>query len=135
MATMLAKIGNLRVISRTTAMQYKGVHKPVREIAREVDVDTIVEGTVLRIGRRVRITAQLIDSVKESPLWAESYERDLRDVLSLQSEIAQAIAREIQVKLTPHEKAQLSEARHIDPDAYEAYLKGRYYWNKAAATP
>src|SRR4029077_5277092 len=112
------------------AMQYKGIHKPVREIARELDVDTVVEGTVLRVGPRVRITAQLIDAGKESHLWAESYERDLRDVLSLQSEIAQSIAREIQIKLTPQERAQLSEARPVDPDAYEAYLKGRYYWNK-----
>ena len=78
----------------------------------------------------MRITAQLIDAVKESHLWAESYERDLRDVLSLQSEIAQSIAREIRIKLTPQERAQLSEARPVDPDAYEAYLKGRYYWNK-----
>ena len=128
--TILAKIGDLRVISRTSAMQYKGVHRPLREIARELDVDTIVEGTVLRVGPRVRITAQLIDAVQESHLWAESYERDLRDVLSLQSEIAQSIAREIRIKLTPQERAQLSEARPVDPDAYEAYLKGRYHWNK-----
>jgi TolB-like protein/Flp pilus assembly protein TadD len=128
--TILAKIGDLRVISRTSAMQYKGVHKPLREIAMELDVDTVVEGTVLRVGPRVRITAQLIDAVKESHLWAESYEKDLRDVLSLQSEIAQSIAREIQVKLTPQEKAQLAEAPAVDPDAYEAYLKGRFYWNK-----
>ena len=93
--TILAKIGDLRVISRTSAMQYKGVHKNVREIARELDVDTIVEGTVLRVGHRVRITAQLIDAVKESHLWAESYERDLRDVLSLQSEIAQSLERSL----------------------------------------
>ena len=130
--TILAKIGDLRVISRTSAMQYRGVHKNLREIARELDVDTIVEGTVLRVGKRVRITAQLIDAVKESHLWAESYERDLRDVLSLQSEIAQAIAREIRVKLTPHERAQITETQPVDPDAYEAYLKGRYYWNKSS---
>jgi TolB-like protein len=128
--TILAKIGDLRIVSRTSAMQYKGVHKSVREIARELEVDTVVEGTVLRVGRRVRITAQLIDATKESHLWAESYERDLRDVLSLQSEIAQAIAREIQIKLTPQERAQLTDARSVDPDAYEAYLKGRFCWNK-----
>ena len=128
--TMLAKIGDLRVVSRTSAMQYKGVHKPLREIARELEVDMIVEGTVLRAGRRVRITAQLIDALKESHLWAESYERDLRHVLSLQAEIAQSVAREIQIKLTPQERAQLAEAQTVDPDAYEAYLKGRYYWNK-----
>lgn len=130
--TILAKIGDLRVISRTSAMQYKGVHKNVREIARELDVDTIVEGTVLRVGQRVRITAQLIDAVKEAHLWAESYERDLRDVLALQSEIAQAIAREIRVKLTPHERAQIAQTQAVDPEAYEAYLKGRYYWNKSS---
>jgi TolB-like protein len=128
--TILAKIGDLRVISRTSAMQYKGVHKNVREIARELDVEMVVEGTVLRAGRRVRITAQLIDAMKESHLWVESYERDLRDVLSLQSEIAQAIAREIHIKLTPQEQAHLTEVRTVDPDAYEAYLKGRYRWNK-----
>lgn len=128
--TILAKIGDLRVVSRTSAMQYKGVHKPLREIARELDVDIVVEGTVLRVGRRVRITAQLIDAAKESHLWAESYERDLRDVLALQSDIAQSIAREIQIKLTPQERAQLGDTRTVDPDAYEAYLKGRFYWNK-----
>jgi len=95
--TTLAKIGGWRVISRTSAMQYKGVHKPLREIALELDVDTIVEGTVLRVGRRVRITAQLIDAHNEAHLWADSYERDLRDVLSLQSEIARSIAEEIRV--------------------------------------
>jgi len=130
--TILAKIGDLRVISRTSAMQYKGVHKNIRDIARELDVGTIVEGTVLRVGQRVRITAQLIDAVKESHLWAESYERDLRDVLALQSEIAQSVAREIRVKLTPHERAQIAQAQPVDPDAYEAYLKGRYYWNRSS---
>src|SRR5580765_567743 len=89
--TTLAKIGELRVVSRTSTLQYKGVRKPLSEIARELDVDVIVEGTVLRAGRRVRITAQLIDAAKETHLWAESYERDLCDVLTLQSEIAQAI--------------------------------------------
>src|SRR2546425_10284634 len=103
--TTLAKIGELRVVSRTSAMQYKGVHKGLKDIARELEVDVIVEGTVLRAGRRVRITAQLIDAPREAHLWAESYERDLRDVLSLQTEVAQAIAREIRVKLTPLDQA------------------------------
>jgi TolB-like protein/Flp pilus assembly protein TadD len=128
--TTLAKIGELRVASRTSAMQYKGVHKSLREIARELDVDGIVEGTVLRVGERVRITSQLIDAAKESHLWAESYERDLRDVLALQSEVAQAIAREIRIKLTPQEHAQFAQARPVDPEGYEAYLKGRYHWNR-----
>src|SRR6266568_1062355 len=128
--TTLAKIGDLRVVSRTSAMQYKGIHKPVREIARELGVDSIVEGTVLRAGDRVRITAQLIDAAKEAHLWAESYVRDLRDVLTLQSEVAQAVAREVQVKLTPQEQAHLGQVHPVDPEAYEAYLKGRYHWNR-----
>jgi TolB-like protein/Tfp pilus assembly protein PilF len=128
--TTLAKIGELRVVSRTSIMQYKGVHKPLREIARELGVDAIVEGTVLRAGDRVRITAQLIDAAKESHLWAESYERDLRDVLSLQAEVAQAVAREVRVKLTPLELAHLGQVHPVDPEAYAAYLKGRYHWNR-----
>ncbi len=128
--TTLAKIGELRVVSRTSAMLYKGVRKPLREIARELEVDAIVEGTVLRAGRRVRVTAQLIDAPKEMHLWAESYERDLRDVLALQAEVAQAIAREIRVKLTPVDQARFAEVRAVDPDAYEAYLRGRYHWNR-----
>jgi TolB-like protein len=127
--TTLAKVGELRVVSRTV-MQYKGVRKPLREIARELEVDAIVEGTVLRAGSRVRITAQLIDAPKEMHLWAESYERDLRDVLALQSELAQAIAREVQVKLTPQEQAHFAQTRGVNPEAYEAYLKGRYHWNR-----
>src|SRR5713226_8413121 len=131
--TTLAKIGELRVVSRTSAMQYKGVRKPLREIARELEVDAIVEGTVLRAGSRVRITAQLIDAPKEAHLWAESYERDLRDVLALQSDVAQAIAREVQVKLTPVDRAHFAEVPTVEPDAYEAYLKGRYHWNRRSA--
>jgi TolB-like protein/Flp pilus assembly protein TadD len=128
--TTLAKIGELRVVSRTSAMLYKNVRKPLREIARELEVDAIVEGTVLRAGHRVRITAQLIDAAKETHLWAESFERNLRDVLALQSELAQAIAREVQVKLTPQERAHLAQTCPVDPEAYEAYLKGRYHWNR-----
>jgi len=131
--TTLAKIGALRVISRTSVMQYKEIRKPLREIARELEVDTIVEGTVLRAGRRVRITAQLIDATEESHLWAESYERDLRDVLALQAEVAKAIAREIQVKLTPLDQARFATAHAVEPEAYDAYLKGRYHWNRRPA--
>jgi TolB-like protein/Flp pilus assembly protein TadD len=127
--TTLAKIGELRVVSRTSIMLYKGVRKPLREIARELEVDAIIEGTVLRAGDRVRITAQLIDAAKEAHLWAESYERDLRDVLTLQSEVAQAVAREVRVKLTPQEQAYIAHVRRVDPVAYEAYLRGRYHWN------
>jgi TolB-like protein/Flp pilus assembly protein TadD len=128
--TTLAKIGALRVVSRTTAMHYKGVRRPLREIANELQVGAVVEGTVHRSGDRVRISAQLIDAQADIHLWAESYDRDLRDVLALQSEVAQAIAREIQVKLTPQEKALFAQVHPIDPQAYEAYLKGRYYWNR-----
>jgi len=127
--TTLAKIGELRVVSRTSIMLYKGVRKPLREIAQELQVDAIIEGTVLRAADRVRITAQLIDAAKETHLWAESYERDLRDVLTLQSEVAQAVAREVQVKLTPQEQAHIAQVRRVEPEAYEAYLKGRYHWN------
>jgi TolB-like protein/Tfp pilus assembly protein PilF len=127
--TTLAKIGELRVVSRTSSMLYKGVRKPLREIARELEVDAIVEGTVLRAGARVRITAQLIDPLQETHLWAESYERDLRDVLALQAEVTHAIAREVHVKLTPQEQTRLAQVHTVNPKAYEAYLKGRYYWN------
>src|SRR5437868_2698416 len=127
--TTLAKIRDLRVVSRTSAMQYKGIHKPVREIARELGVDSIVEGAVLRSGHRVRITAQLIDAPKETHLWAESYERDMRDVLALQTEVAQAIARQIRIKLTPIDEARLGAAPEVKPEAYESYLKGCYHWN------
>src|SRR5256884_5589080 len=126
--TTLAKIGELRVVSRTSAMLYKGVRKPLREIARELEVDVIVEGTVLRAGRRVRITAQLIDAPREAHLWAESYERHLRDVLHLQAEVAEAIAKQVRVKLTPQERAHLAQIQPVNPEAYEAYLKGRYHW-------
>jgi len=126
----LVQIGALRVISRTSVMRYKGARKPLPEIARELNVDAIVEGSVRRAGDRVRITAQLIDAAKDRHLWAKSYERDLKDVLALQGEVAQAIAQEIQVKLTLHEQAKLRSARLIAPAAYEAFLKGRYHLSK-----
>jgi TolB-like protein/Tfp pilus assembly protein PilF len=131
--TTLAKVGELRLVSRTSIMLYKGVRRPLREIARELDVDAIVEGTVLRAGGRVRITAQLINAAKDKHLWAESYERNLRDVLALQSEVAQAIAREIRVIVTPQEQVQLAQVSPVDPEAYEAYLKGRYHWSKGSS--
>jgi len=131
--TMLAKIGELRVISRTSVMQYQGVRKPLSEIARELGVHAIVEGTVLRVGDRVRITAQLIETPIETHLWAEYYERDVRDILALQAEVAQAIAREIRLKLTPVDEARIAKSHAVNPEAYEAYLKGRYYWNRRPA--
>lgn len=129
--TDLAQIGALRVISRTSAMRYKGSDKPLLEIARELNVDGLVEGSVLRAGDRVRITAQLIHAATDQHIWAKSYERDLSDVLALQSEVARAIADEVQAKLTPQESARLARARPVNPPAHEAYLKGRYYWARA----
>jgi TolB-like protein len=128
--TSLAKIGALRVVSRTTVMQYKDVRKSLRDIALELQVDGVVEGTVQRSGERLRISAQLIHASTDTHLWAESYDRDLRDVLALQSEVAQAIAREIQVKLTPLDQARFAYAHRVDPEAYDAYLQGRYHWNR-----
>jgi TolB-like protein len=126
----LAKISALRVISRTTAMLYKRAQKALPEIARELGVEGIVEGTVLRSEGRVRISAQLVYGPTDSHLWAESYDRDLRDILALQAEVANSIAREIQVKVTPHEEAQLASTQPLDADVYELYLRGRYFWNK-----
>ena len=128
--TNLARISALRVVSRTTAMHYKGLRKPLPEIARELAVDAFVEGTVQRSGDRVRISAQLIEASTDTHLWAESYERDIRDVLTLQADVARAIAKEIQVKLTPHEQTQLASTHRVDPRAYEYYLKGRYHLNR-----
>jgi serine/threonine protein kinase/TolB-like protein/Tfp pilus assembly protein PilF len=126
----LGKFSALRVISRTSVMQYKGAHKPLPQIGRELNVDAVVEGSVLRSGDRVRITAQLIHAPTDRHLWAESYEGDLRDVLALQSRVAQAIAREIRVALTPEERGNVANTRPVSPAAYEAYLKGRHYWNR-----
>jgi eukaryotic-like serine/threonine-protein kinase len=126
----LAQIGALRVISRTSVMRYKGARKPLPEIARELNVDAVVEGSVRRAGDRVRITAQLLEAATDRHLWAKSYERDLRDILALQGEVAQAIAQEVQVKLTAPEEAKLRRARVVNPDAYEAYLRGRHVWNR-----
>src|SRR5881275_604455 len=109
--TTLAKIGELRVVSRTSAMLYKDVHRPVPELARELGVDAVVEGAVLRSGERVRISVQLIEARTDQHLWAESYNRDLRDVLELQTEVARAVAREIQVKMTPSEQEQLARVQ------------------------
>jgi serine/threonine-protein kinase len=126
----LARIGALRVISRTSVMTYKGAGKPLPQIARELDVDAIIEGSVLRSGERVRINAHLVRAANDSQLWSESYERDIGDVLKLQSEVAQAIARSIQVHVTPEEHARLAGERAVNPEAHLAYLRGRYLWNK-----
>ena len=125
--TNLAQIGSVRVASRTSAMRYKGTRKSVPEIGRELGVDAVLEGSVQRAGSRVRITAQLIDAGSDRHLWASSYERDLTDVLKLQADVARAIAAEIGVRLTPEERSRLSRKRTIDPQAYEAYLRGLYH--------
>jgi eukaryotic-like serine/threonine-protein kinase len=127
----LATISRLRVISRGSAMQFKGKSRPPSpEIAKMLDVDALVEGSVLRAGDKVRITAQLIDARADRHLWARSFERSSRDVLALQDELASAIAREIHVQLTPAEQTRLTSARSVNPAAYDAYLKGRYFFNR-----
>lgn len=128
--TQLAQISALRVISRTSVMPYLKSHKPLSEIAGQLQVDAIVEGSVTKSGQRVRITAQLIQASTEKHLWAESYERDLNDVLSLQGEVARDIAREIRVTVTPQEQKRLASSTPVSVEAHEAYLKGRYHWNK-----
>jgi len=131
--TDLAQISALRVISRTSAMVYKGARKPLPQIARELNVDAVVEGTVLRSGDQVRITAQLIDASTDKHLWSQSYEGELRDTLALQKRVAGAIADQIRINLTPQEQAALKTVRVVNPEAYESYLKGRFFWNKRTA--
>ncbi len=131
----LAKIGTLRVISRTSVMQYKGARKLLPTIARELKVDAIVAGSVLRAGDRVRITAQLIDAATDKHLWAESYERDLRDVLALQNEVARQIAREIRATLTPDEQKRLAAEPKVDPEVHRLTLQGKFQANKLAEEP
>jgi TolB-like protein/DNA-binding winged helix-turn-helix (wHTH) protein/tetratricopeptide (TPR) repeat protein len=126
--TDLAKIRSLKVISRTSVMQFKDAKKPLPEIARALGVDGIVEGSVQRSGGRVRITAQLVRADSDTHLWAETYERDTRDVLTLQDEVAQAVVREINVALTPEESTHRPHPRPVNPEAYEAYLKGQSHW-------
>jgi TolB-like protein/DNA-binding winged helix-turn-helix (wHTH) protein/Flp pilus assembly protein TadD len=128
--TDLSQISTLRVISRSSVMTYKSVRKPLAEIARELDVQAVVEGSVLRSGERVRITAQLIEVPPDRHIWAHSYEGDLRDTLTLQNTVARTIAEQIQAVLNKQEKAALEKSRVVKPEAYEAYLKGRYFWNK-----
>ncbi len=126
----LAKIEALQVRSRTSIMQYKGVKKSLPEIARELNVDVVVEGSVLRVADRVRITAQLIQAPTDTHLWADSYERDLRDILTLLGEVARTIARQIEIALTPDQEALLAARRPVNPETYEAYLKGMFHLNK-----
>jgi TolB-like protein/DNA-binding winged helix-turn-helix (wHTH) protein/lipoprotein NlpI len=126
LTTDLATVGALKVVSRTSVMHYKGTQKSVPEIARELNVDALVEGSVSISGGKVRITAQFIDARSDRHLWAQSYQRDLQDVLSLQNEIARSIAEQVRVQLTAREKNLLSVSRPVNPQAYEAYLQARY---------
>ncbi len=126
----LAKIRSLRVISRSTAMAYKGTRKPLLQIARELNVDAVVEGTVLKAGPRVRITAELVQVSTDQHLWAETYETQLGDILSLQNQVSSAIVAEIRINLSSQDKERLSKKTTLVPEAYDDYLKGRYYWNK-----
>jgi len=127
----LGKIGALRVISRQSVMQYKRSKKSLPEIARELNVDAVVEGTVVRSGVKVRITAKLIGTSPERQLWADTFNRDLGDVQALYSEVAQAIARKIEIAVTPQEQTRLASVRPVNPEAYDAYLMGRHYLREA----
>lgn len=129
----LGQISALRVISRTSAMLYKHARKPLPQIARELNVDAVVEGTVVRARDQVRITAQLIDARTDRHIWSETYQGDMRDALTLQNTVARAIATQIRVNVNAQEQARLTNARPVVPAAYEAYLKGRFFWNKRTA--
>jgi len=130
LTTNLAQIGGLRVTSRTSVMQFKDTKKALPQIAKELNVDAVLEGSVMRSGERVRITAQLIDARSDRHLWAKSYERDVKNVLALQDDVARDIASEIRTKLSPEVRTRLAVSRPVDPEAYEAYLRGRFFWNK-----
>jgi TolB-like protein/DNA-binding winged helix-turn-helix (wHTH) protein len=125
LTTDLAKISALRVISRTSAMRYRDAHGPIQQIAQELKVDALIEGSIARSGNRVRITAQLIDARSDRHLWAESYERDLSDVLNVQSAVALEIAHQVRATLTPAEREALATHNTIVPEAYDTYLRGR----------
>ena len=132
--TDLAKLPGLRVISRTSAVQYKGTHKSLPEIARELNVDAVVEGTVMRQGDRVRIRAQLIYAPRDQHLWAEAYERDLKDVFALQAEVAEDIAGQIRLALTSQQQQRLAVSLPVDPEAHELYLNGPLLLEQARPT-
>ena len=126
----LAKIRSPRVISRSTAMAYKGTRRPMSQIASELNVDAVFEGTVLRVGNRVRITAELVQVSTDRHLWAETYESQMGDILALQNRVSSAIVNEIRINLMPEDQERLAKKPAVAPEGYENYLKGRYYWNK-----
>jgi TolB-like protein/DNA-binding winged helix-turn-helix (wHTH) protein len=130
LTTELAQVGTFRVISRTSAMRYKGTNKTLPQIARELNVDAVVEGSVVRSGDHVRITAQLVDASTDRHLWASSYDRDLRDALLVQAEAARSITECIRVRLTAQQKSKFTKARAVDPEAYDLYLRARNYSQK-----
>jgi len=129
----LGQISALRVISRTSVMGYKHARKPLPQIARDLNVDAVVEGTVLRFGEQVRITAQLIEAPTDKHLWSQSYQGELRDTLALQSQVARAIADQIRINLSPREQTALNNVKMVNPQAYQSFLKGRFFWNKRTA--
>jgi TolB-like protein/DNA-binding winged helix-turn-helix (wHTH) protein/Flp pilus assembly protein TadD len=132
--TQLSKLGDLKVISHTSVMRYKDSKEPLPQIARELNVDAVVEGAVQLSGNHVRITAQLVDGRSDQHIWADNYDRDLSDVLLLQSDVARDIAKQIDLRLTPQQQQRLANDAHpVNPEAYQAYLLGRYYWNKRTA--
>jgi TolB-like protein len=126
----LSAIHALRVISRTSAMQFKGTRKSVPAIGKELNVDAVIEGSVLRSGDKIRVTVQLIRADTDEHLWSGTYDRELQDMLALQDDVAQAVSNELKIKLTPRGQVRLASSRPVDPEAYEAYLKGRYYFNQ-----
>lgn len=128
----LSRIGALRVISRTSAMGYKNTDKLMTQVAQELNVDGVIEGSIIRDGDQVRITVQLIHGATDNHVWAENYQRELRGILGLQSDVARAIANQVRVQLSAQETARLSDMPRVDPEAHDAYLRGRFYWNEGA---
>ena len=127
----LSRMHDLRVISRTSVMQFKNPQLSVPEIARMLNVDAVVEGSVMRQDNRIRVTAQLIRGSTDEHFWSETYDRELRDVFAVQSELAQSIAEKVQVTVTGEEHARLTAARPVAPEVYESYLKGRFAFDKS----
>lgn len=126
----IGQLGALRVTSRTSSVRYRNARKSIPEIARELSVDAVLEGSVVRAGSRVRVTTQLIRAATDSSLWSGSYERDVGDILGLQRDVARSVAEELRLSLTPQQSSRLRAHQTVRPEAVEAYLKGRYHWNK-----